>query len=300
MATTDATAHDALLMLRQSAAAKQPCIPTTTEDPSSASDVDLSLATASYLYFPLQKVSLPLTSPTRFILSDKPVDLRSIYLAFHKSELGISEYHAFVATCNAELAAAKPGESVVTLSFVERLDLITYLDSESEESEFVKPLAADVANAAAAAKIASGAVAGSTAANIGLQDSRLTDLYNGERKMGDRNTVLRGVKPTVCCSYLECVGHTDCGRTSHMYESLQRSSARRRVQSLLHRMALHYRSTRKLQFVDQILSSSSHLQLPLYYECQISNHSSKAVFSHQQIRQQLHHPPPHRYYIFSA
>lgn len=86
---------------------------------------------------------------------------------------------------------------MVTLSFVERLDLISYLDSATEDSEYVKPLAADVANAANAAKIASGAVAGSTAANIGLQDSRLTDIYNGERKMGDRNTILRGVKPTV-------------------------------------------------------------------------------------------------------
>lgn len=206
MASSDTAQHDPLLLLRQTIASDSPCVPTTSADASSASSVDLSLATATYLLFsaPVQ-VSLPLTTPTRFISSDKPVNLRSIYFAWLKRESAIPEYNASARALNEELAAeGGAGGEVQNLPFVERLDLLTWLESASEESEFIKPLASDTASAAASAQVASGKVGGIAPVTSGTSgrpgktiDPRLAEIYNGERRMGDRNSVLRGIKPTV-------------------------------------------------------------------------------------------------------
>ena len=82
--------------------------------------------------------------------------------------------------------------------------MITWLEGASEESEYIKPLASDASSAAASAQVASGAAGGIapvTSGATGRQgktiDPRLQEIYNGERKMGDRNSVLRGIKPTV-------------------------------------------------------------------------------------------------------
>lgn len=133
--------------------------------------------------------------------------------------------------------------------FVERLDLITWLEGASEESEYITPLegvddasaaaagvvgAGDAGAAAAAAaemaaatsaaqdsaNVASGAAGGvatipSAGAGAGLGvagsgktvDPRLQEIYNGERKMGDRNSVLRGIKPTVCIAFFRYAVH---------------------------------------------------------------------------------------------
>jgi parafibromin len=202
--TMESAEQDPLVLLRQAIASDSPCIPTTEEDASSASSVDLSLATATFLQFsaPVQ-ISIPLTTPTRFISSNKPVDLRSIYFAWLKRETAIPEYNAQALALNAELGAAGgAGGEVQNLA----LDLITWLEGASEESEYIKPLASDTSSAAASAQVASGAVGGIapvTSGAIGRQgktiDPRLAEIYNGERKMGDRNSVLRGIKPTVCC-----------------------------------------------------------------------------------------------------
>ncbi|KAB8292188.1 hypothetical protein EYC80_007930 [Monilinia laxa] len=196
--------QDPLLLLRQSIASESPCIPTTTEDGSSASSVDLSLAKATYLHFtsPLQ-VSIPLTTPTRFISSEKPVNLRSIYFAWQQRELAIPEYNASSTALSEQLAAdGGAGGEIQNLSFVERLDLITWLEGASDESQYIKPLASDTSNATASAQVASGAAGGiaPVTSGIGRQgkqiDPRLAEIYNGERRMGDRNSVLRGIKPT--------------------------------------------------------------------------------------------------------
>ncbi|PMD50320.1 CDC73-domain-containing protein [Hyaloscypha bicolor E] len=200
MATSE---QDPLLLLRNSIALDAPCIPTTTEDVSVASSVDLSLATATFLQFPSASVSIPLTTPTRFISSNKPVDLRSIYFAWLKRETAIPEYNASALSLNAELAAEDgAGGEVQNLAFVERLDLITWLEGASEESEYIKPLASDVSSAAASAQVAAGVKGGlvpvtSVGGRQGKSiDPRLAEIYNGERRMGDRNSVLRGIKPT--------------------------------------------------------------------------------------------------------
>jgi parafibromin len=206
MAATDGVQHDALLLLRQSIASDSPIIPTTTADATSASSVDPSLATATYLHFssPAQ-ISIPLNTPTRFTSSDQPVDLRSIYFAWLKRESAIPEYNSAAQALDAELSApGGAGGKVQNLAFVERLDLITWLEGASEESEHIKPLASDTSNAAALAQVASGAKGGIAPVTSGAGrsgktiDPRLAEIYNGERKMGDRNSILRGIKPTVC------------------------------------------------------------------------------------------------------
>jgi len=215
MATSDAFQNDPLLLLRQAIASDSPCIPTTTAEASSSSSVDLTLARATFLQFssPIQ-ASIPLTTPTRFISSDKPVDLRSIYFAWLKRETAIPEYNAEAQKLNADLAAeGGAGGQVHNLAFVERLDLITWLEGASEESEYIKPLASDTSSAVASAQVASGAKGGIAPVTSGARggqsktiDPRLAEIYNGERRMGDRNSVLRGIKPTACSPPV-CISH---------------------------------------------------------------------------------------------
>ena len=110
------------------------------------------------------------------------------------------------------------GQKLRNLVFVERIELIAWLEGASDEeggSEFITPLRSDrldsgdvatkAADAASGAAGAGGpAVVGSAGAAtvaggrpVKVIDARLQEIYNGERKMGDRNTVLRGIKPTV-------------------------------------------------------------------------------------------------------
>ena len=196
--------HAPLLLLRQAISAGNPFIPSPSDDPGAA---EAPLADASHLQFTSQGTALPLDAPTRFISNDKPVDLRSIYFAWLNRELAIPEYNASATTLNEQLAAAGSPGKVQNLGFIERLDLITWLEGASEESEYIKPLAGDAeaaaaaaAGAAPAAKPGAAAAAAKARAGKGTLDPRLASVYDGERRMGDRNTVLRGIKPTVCLS----------------------------------------------------------------------------------------------------
>jgi parafibromin len=204
MASADAPQHDALLLLRQSIASDTPAVPTLTSSPPTSPTPDLPLSSAQYLHFPSASTSIALTAPTRFSSSSTPVDLRSIYFAWLKREVAIPDYNAAALALNNALSAdGAAGGAVQNLAFVERLDLITWLEGASEDSEYIKPLAADSARAAASAQVASGAAGGAApaASAAGARnrtiDPRLQEIYNGERRMGDRNSVLRGVKPTV-------------------------------------------------------------------------------------------------------
>ncbi|KAF4335953.1 cell division control 73 [Fusarium beomiforme] len=186
---------DGLVLLRQSISSSAPFIPTASAD-SSAPEVPLSQAT--HLRFPDRDVAVPIDHPTRFVSQDKPVDLRSIYFAWLNREVAIPEYNASAMKLNDELAATGGSGKVQNLGFIERLDLITWLEGASEESEYIKPLASDK-DAAAAGMTAAVKTVTSTAqsrSGRGTMDPRLAGIYNGERKMGDRNTVLRGIKPT--------------------------------------------------------------------------------------------------------
>lgn len=209
MADPETALADPLLNLRRCIASNTPPIATTSVDASAASDTTQNLAIATHLQFAEpNRHSYPLNTLTRFISSDKPVDLRSIYFAWQKKDVAIPDYIASAQQLNEELSApGAVGGKVQNLVFVERLDLITWLEGASDESEYIKPLESDViaAQVAGSVQVASGAAGGVTTVPSGAAgarsgktlDPRLQDIYNGERKMGDRNTILRGSKPTV-------------------------------------------------------------------------------------------------------
>jgi len=196
MAATDA---DPLLLLRQSIASTGSIVPTTTADTSTTPN-EVPLSQATYLHFTNPaRVTIPIDAPTRFVSNDKPVDVRSIYFAWLNREIAIPEYNASAAKLNDELRGSS---SVHNLAFVERLDLITWLEGASEESEYIKPLSGDKDAAAAGGATAAAATfkavsAPSARAGRGTLDPRLAQIYSGERKMGDRNSCLRGIKPSV-------------------------------------------------------------------------------------------------------
>ncbi|KAK5127810.1 hypothetical protein LTR85_004926 [Meristemomyces frigidus] len=216
MATTDTPPPDALSLLRSSIAANTLPIPSTAEEPSTQADTDASLATASYLIFNSQSsqnggqhIAIPLTQPTRFISTaagNKPLDLRSVYFCYLSRDTSVGAYLAGIQALNNELKAAEKEETVTNLVFGEKLDLLSWLAGEvgEEESEFIRSLDANKqtrAEADAAAATAEGGEdvemrdAGlSDAAAAKAEQERLRDIYAAERKMGDRNTVLRGVK----------------------------------------------------------------------------------------------------------
>lgn len=201
----DGHSSDPLISLRRSIASNHPPIPTSSPNPTPPSDAIENLAVATHLQFSNpEHVSFPLDTPTRFLSSEKPVDLRSIYFAWQKKDVAIPDYIASAQQLNEELSGGDGrGSKVQNLVFVERLDLITWLEGASEESEYIKALESDV-TAARSAQSASGAAGGTStvpSSTVGPRagktiDPRLQEIYNGERRMGDRNSVLRGIKPT--------------------------------------------------------------------------------------------------------
>ncbi|KAL2200543.1 RNA pol II accessory factor, Cdc73 family-domain-containing protein [Corynascus similis CBS 632.67] len=188
--------EDPLLLLRHSIASGGKIIPTTSAD--SSEEAPLSKATHLVFTDPA-RVAVPIDAPTRFTSTEgKAVDVRSIYFAWLNRDFAIPEYNAVATKLNEEMTGAA---AVHMFAFVERLVLFTYLEGAQEESEFIKPLAGDKDAAAGADAAAPGAAskaapAASGRAGRGTLDPRLAEIYSGERRMGDRNTVLRGIKPT--------------------------------------------------------------------------------------------------------
>lgn len=164
---------------------------------------ETSLSQATHLQFSHpSRVAIPIDTPTRFESNGAPVDLRSIYFAWLNREVAIPEYNAAATKLNEDLAGAGAA-TVHKFAFVERLDLITWLEGASEESEYIKPLEGDKASgaaSAAAANTSTAPVSSSARAGRGSLDPRLAQIYGLERRMGNRNTVLRGIKPTVTWS----------------------------------------------------------------------------------------------------
>lgn len=207
------SSHDPLISLRRSIASNNPPTPTTSPDGSHPESATDNLGVATHLHFTdPEPHTIPLDTPTRFFSSDKPVDLRSIYFAWQKKDVNIPDYIASAQALNDGLGGADgagAASKVQNLVFVERLDLITWLEGASDESEYIKALESD-GTAAKSAQVASGAVggvstvpSGAAGARPGKQvDPRLQQIYNLERRMGDRNSVLRGIKPTVSSQIL--------------------------------------------------------------------------------------------------
>lgn len=190
---TTLTMADPLYLLRQSILASSLPTPICNDDPIE----DLALATDLQFTSPTQITCL-LTTPTRFVSSNgAAVDLRSIFFAWMHKDDPVPEYMAAAEALNSALGGGK----IQSLGFIERLDLITWLEGASDDSEHIKPLEGGAAGALAHAQAASLAASGLAGTQAGRPartvDPRLQQIYNNERRMGDRNTVLRGIKPTV-------------------------------------------------------------------------------------------------------
>ena len=204
--------RDPLTSLRRSIASNNPPTPTKSPDAASSENATDNLGVATHLYFTNPEPhSFSLDTPTRFISSDNPVDLRSIYFAWQQKDVNIPVYIASAQKLSDELGSAdRPGSKVQNLVFAERLDLITWLEGASDESEYIKALESD-SSATKSAQVASGALGGVSTVPSGTAggrsgkqiDPRLQEIYNLERRMGDRNSILRGIKPTVSFPRLE-------------------------------------------------------------------------------------------------
>ena len=229
------TLTDPLLDLRRSIASNIPPLTTTSPDGSAAAEATDNLAIATHLQFSKPNhQSYALDTPTRFISSETPVDLRSIYFAWLKKDVAIPDYIASAQELNEELSNQGGGRGKVqNLVFVERLDLITWLEGASDESEYIKALESDSA-ALQSTQVLSGAIGDVATVPSALAsvrtgktiDPRLQEIYNGERKMGDRNTILRGIKPTVRVLYAWEIGATpNTSRTFLTFVKLLRFSS---------------------------------------------------------------------------
>lgn len=186
---------DYLLLLRQAIAAGAD-ITATTSSEFSASAAEAKLSDATHLQVSAPSpLAIPLDAQTRFVTNDKPVDMRSVYCAWLNREVAIPEYNASVARLNDEVAAGTA--PIHQFAFVERLELISWLEGASEESEYIKTLGDKDGSAAALAVAHKDAPVSSARAGRGTLDPRLAEIYRGERRMGDRNSVLHGIKPTV-------------------------------------------------------------------------------------------------------
>lgn len=155
-----------------------------------------SLDTATELVFPplpphtSAPVSIPLSTLTRFIKDNAAVDLRSIFFAWQQRESTITEYLA-----NAQALG------VTHLAFVERLELVTYVEGGQEESGHIRPLPQNQ-EATPALSANSKSVPGTgqqLQAKVRATDPRLLEIYAGERVITNHNVMLRGIKPTVGC-----------------------------------------------------------------------------------------------------
>jgi parafibromin len=226
MASADTELSDPLLSLRSAITSNQEPLLTTSADPSSASDAELDLSKATHIHFnaPSGRQTFPLSATTRFYSpqAKQQVSFRTIYFAWVRREDNVPIYIAATTKLNDELGAAgAAGDRIQSLGFAERLDLVSWLDGSSEDSEHIKPLDAQKASdqAAGSAAVAAGIAGGiapvtstgtAGARGPGTIDPRLAEIYRGERKIADRNSILRGIKPTVgACTSLS----TDTGTT---------------------------------------------------------------------------------------
>ncbi|KAF2824464.1 CDC73-domain-containing protein [Ophiobolus disseminans] len=193
--------EDPLYNLRLSI--KQGSVPilTTSADPTPADTVtDIALATHVSFNVDDAHRTFSLTSTTRFAPDSKPTDLRSCYFAWLNKDASIIDYSAAVVAVNEDLPAGAGG-SVQNLNFAQKIELIAWLSGDTESSDSIAALDSGAASAAAGD---AAAIAGGKGVPIDrdmkrtgggkMVDVRLLQIYDGERRMGDHNTALRGTK----------------------------------------------------------------------------------------------------------
>ena len=133
------------------------------------------------------------------------MDLRSIYFCWLNRDANAPDYISATQSLNAELQQAGT-DDVTNLIFGEKLDLVDYLNGTKSdaESEFIRSIDDNKQTRAEADGAAATAAGGEDVEmrDAGLAESearkreeeRLREIYAAERKMGDHNTVLRGIK----------------------------------------------------------------------------------------------------------
>ncbi|KAJ4363061.1 accessory factor associated with RNA polymerase II [Neocucurbitaria cava] len=202
---TQAETEDPLYNLRLSIKASATPILATSAIPAPA-DTVADLAVATHISFNTDDGAhrtFDLSSSTRFAPDGKPADLRSCYFAWLNKDASVTDYFAAVQTLNEELPGGAGG-SVQNLTFAQKIELIAWLSGETEGSDSIAAIDAGAASAAAgdAAAIAGGkgVPVDRQVKNVGggkMVDARLLQIYDGERRMGDHNSVLRGTKNIV-------------------------------------------------------------------------------------------------------
>jgi parafibromin len=197
---------DPLGLLRDAIAAKTlPILTTSSETTPEPEEAEFLEATHLYFATPIPRC-VPLDSETRFKNGpDAHHNLRTVYYAYLCKEDTPQEYISKAVDMQTKLPE---GRVLVQLPFVEKVTLLSWLEGGTDDGENVTPLDTAV-DAVAATGAALGAVPTVSGTGVGVQqqsaggrptkiiDARLQVIYNGERKMGDRNTILRGIKPTV-------------------------------------------------------------------------------------------------------
>ncbi|KAK4554485.1 accessory factor associated with RNA polymerase II [Recurvomyces mirabilis] len=216
MATSDGLPPDPLTLLRGCVATNSLPIPAPSDDPSTAIDTTLSLALATHLIFNTesiqdgaQHIAMPLSQITRFVsvaAGNRALDLRSVFFCWQNKDQSAGSYIAATQALNEELRSDGKQETVTNLVFAEKLDLNQWLAGEvgEEESEFIRSLDANKATRAEAKDAAATAAGGedvemrdadlADGAAAKREQERLREIFAAERKMGDRNLMLRGVK----------------------------------------------------------------------------------------------------------
>lgn len=208
-APSQAELDDPLFNLRLSITSNNAPILAITADPSGPADTVTELSQATHISFNEPTLhgahhkTFEFSTPTRYAPDDKPIDLRSIYFAWLNKDASVTDYVAAVQRLNEDLPSGAGG-SVVNLGFAHKVELISWLSGEVDTSDNIKPLESGAASAAAgdAAAIAGGKgvplqQGATAAAGQKMMDARLLQIYDGERRMGDHNTALRGSKPVV-------------------------------------------------------------------------------------------------------
>lgn len=139
-------------------------------------------------------IKFPLNQETRFESKDpetKLLDLLTVYNCYITRDLSVTDY----ITVSGE-------RGIYNLKFLERTDLITWLEGASSQSDYIKPSAKSAeksSSASQAAKTSSTAIASDSAATKASLKPReiepeLQRIYEKERSLSDHNIALRGDK----------------------------------------------------------------------------------------------------------
>lgn len=152
--------------------------------------VDFAAGQGLKVYLPDGEVYLPFDQATRFeseTVEGGALDVKTVWFAWVHKGAGITDY----------ISAAEE-QGVAHLRFLERTDLISWLDGSSSESEFIKS-DASTASGTAASETADTAQKPTVPAPSGRVEKRpisedMKAIYDKEKQLATHKTVLHGSK----------------------------------------------------------------------------------------------------------